>query len=92
MITTIDNLQPKHDYSKDNCYLIFYHNAKPNHSHPKEIKAEWFDINYGEKIIWLLIREKVTDENGETKYRNLKYKNIDPTVKIVKKMKNKERE
>lgn len=85
MITTIDSLKPRHDYSKDDCYLVFYHNAKPTLT--KEIKAEWFDLNYGEKVLWLLIRETVRDENGGTKYRNIKYKNIDPTVKVVKKKK-----
>ncbi|MGG4263762.1 DUF5513 family protein [Peribacillus simplex] len=83
MITTIDELIPKHDYSQDGSYLIFYHNAKPNLT--KEIKADWFDLNYGEKVVWLLIRETKKDENGRTKYRNLKYQNIDLTVKVVKK-------
>lgn len=83
MNTTIDHLIPKHDYSEENCYLVFYHNAKP--SFTTEIKAEWFDLNYGEKVLWLLIREKDSGEKGKTKYRNIKYENIDPNVKIVKK-------
>lgn len=85
MITTIDSLTPKHDYSTDGCYLVFYHNAKPTLT--KEIKAEWFDLNYGEKVLWLLIRERTNNKNGKTKYRNIKFKNIDPTVKIVQKRK-----
>ncbi|MFB7304600.1 DUF5513 family protein [Heyndrickxia sporothermodurans] len=82
-ITTIDSLVPRHDYSQDNCYLVFYHNAKPTLT--REIKAEWFDLNYGEKVVWLLIRETTIDEKNQTKYRNVKYENIDPTVRVVKK-------
>lgn len=83
MITTIDDLIPKHDYSEDGCYLVFYHNVKPTLT--RKIKAEWFDLNYGEKVVWLLIRETKKDEDGKTKYRNFKYQNIDLSVKIVKK-------
>lgn len=83
MITTIDSLIPKYDYSKDNCYLIFYHNAKPTVT--KEIKAEWFDLNHGEKVLWLLVRECINEQTRETRYRNIKYKNIDSMVKVVPK-------
>lgn len=83
MMTTIDHLIPKHDYSKDNCYLIFYHNVKPTVT--KEIKAEWFDLNYGEKVLWLLVRECINEQTRETRYRNIKYKNIDSMVKVVPK-------
>ncbi len=81
MFFTIDCLKTKHDYSEENCYLIFYHNAKPTMT--REIRAEWFDLNYGEKVLWLLIRERVNGENEKPKYRNIKFKNIDPTVKVV---------
>lgn len=81
MNTTIDRLKTKYDYSQDNCYLVFYHNAKPTWT--REIRAEWFDLNYGDKVLWLLIREKVVGENEKPKYRNIKLENIDPTVKVV---------
>lgn len=82
LISTIDHLIPRHDYGKENCYLIFYHQAKPTQT--KEIKADWFDYNRGEKILWLLVRIHTTDEMGlSTIYKNIKFKNIDPTVKIV---------
>ncbi|RBP59333.1 hypothetical protein DES36_11958 [Alkalibaculum bacchi] len=80
---TIDCLIPKHDYSEDDCYLIFYHNEKPTVT--REIKAEWFDLNYGEKVLWLLIREYIDKQTGKTRYRNIKYKNIDKNVKVVRK-------
>lgn len=82
MITTIEKLIPKHDYSKDNCYLIFYHNVKPQKT--IEIKAEWFDLNYGDKVLWLLVKQ-AKSENGRTKYKNLKFKNIDHIVKVESK-------
>ncbi|MDM5335776.1 DUF5513 family protein [Fictibacillus enclensis] len=85
MITTIENLKPQYDYSKNDCYLVFYHNAKP--SFTKEIKAEWFDLNYGNKVLWLLVREKPDSETGHTKYTNIKFENVDPTVKVVQKPK-----
>lgn len=81
MNTTIDRLKAKHDYSNDNCYIVFYHNAKPTET--REIKVEWFDLNYGEKVLWLLIRERANDRNEKPKYRNIKFENVDRTVKIV---------
>ena len=80
MLIKIDKLTPKYDYSKDNCYLVFSHNVKS--SQTVEVKAEWFDINYGEKVTWLLVRETDFEQDEKPKYRNIKLKNIDPTVKI----------
>lgn len=79
-ITKLNNLSPKHDYSKDNCYLIFHHNVKENQT--VEVFAEWFDVNYGEKVLWLLIRER-DNTKGKPKYRNIKFENIDQNVEIV---------
>ena len=81
MITTIDRLNPKHDYSKEDRYLIFYHNEKPTSI--REIKADWFDLNCGEKVLWLLVRELGVDIHGRTRYRNIKYENIEQSVKVV---------
>lgn len=86
-MTTIDRLTPKHDYSEENCYLVFYHNAKPTQT--IEIKAEWFDINHGNKVVWLLVREKANNQEEKTKYRNIKFENIDSKVRIIKRKKEK---
>lgn len=82
MITTIKQLSPTHDYSKDDCHLIFYHNVKRTKT--VEIKADWFDINYGNKVLWLIIREYKSTLNHKPRYKNIKLKNIDQTVKIQK--------
>lgn len=79
MITNIKKLNPRHDYSEDDCYIIFYHNNKPTST--KEIKAVWFDVNCGEKVEWLLVREYCPNSNKK-RYRNIKLENIDRTVKI----------
>lgn len=76
----IDSLIPRHDYGKENAYLTFFHQVKPTQT--KEIKAEWFDFNYGEKVLWLLIRECKNDQESEPKYRNIKFCNIDPYVQL----------
>lgn len=82
MITTLSDVNPRHDYSDEECYLVFYHNDKPTST--KEIKADWFDINYGDKVKWLLVREYNSEEK-EPRYRNIKLENIDKTVKVEQK-------
>jgi len=82
VIHTIDSLIPRHDYGKENAYLVFYHQVKPNQT--KELKAEWFDYNHGEKVLWLLIRECPTQDGEEPKYRNVKLCNIDQFVQLNK--------
>ncbi|APC50398.1 hypothetical protein BME96_18890 (plasmid) [Virgibacillus halodenitrificans] len=77
----MDCLIPRFDYGKKDCYLVFYHQVKPRQT--KEIKAEWFDFNYGEKVLWLLIRECKRDLKGQPQYRNIKLENIDSSVKMV---------
>lgn len=83
MLNPIDCLKPRYNYAKEDCYLVFYHQVKPRHT--REIKAEWFDFNYGDKVLWLLIRECERDCNGKPKYKNIKFKNIDSSVKLVSK-------
>lgn len=81
MITTLNKLNPQHDYAKDNRYIVFYHNDKPTST--KEIKADWFDLNVGDKVDWLLVREYDPFKKVHNKYRNIKLKNIDQTAEIV---------
>ncbi|MEK4181689.1 DUF5513 family protein [Aeribacillus sp. FSL K6-1121] len=83
MITTLDCLKANYNYSQDNCYLVFIHQVKPRHK--EKIKADWFDFNYGGKVLWLLVRELSDDEFMKPKYRRIKFKNIKPEVEIVRK-------
>lgn len=80
-LESIENLIPRYNYSKEKKRLVFTHNVKRKVT--VEIEAEWFDINYGEKVQWLLIRESSFGTLEHSKYRNIKFENIDPIVKII---------
>ena len=75
-------MKRRYDYFKEeNCYLVIYHNVKRGLT--KKIKVEWFDLNYGEKFVWLLVREYTNDKNEIPVYRNIKFDNIDRKVEKV---------
>lgn len=79
----INGLKKNYDYAQENCYLIFHHVVKPRQI--KKIKADWFDLNYGEKVLWLLVRELPKTNNDTPKYRRIKFKNIKPLVQVIEK-------
>lgn len=75
------DIQKAHTF--ENEVLLITHREKDTHR-PKIIAVDWIDINVGGKFNWLLCRLIDTKEGNGRRYKNIKYKNIDPYIEIRK--------